>query len=153
MCYFTWQGLVLVKNKQNESIRANRMTREPCTWVVTHKNGDEGGIPSQTTPTDQLKQKNKPSGKMQRNGLSICHIRATQHQTKGGRKRRAFCGKKLCFLDKNTTERPIDTRVQKTDTCWARAAFTLWGCWSKRRSSQQKHADRARENNHWILSV
>lgn len=28
-------------------------------------------------------------------------------------------------MDKNATERPIKTRVPMTDTCWARAAFTL----------------------------
>lgn len=66
---------------------------------MKYKNGGEGGISLHTTPTDQLlKQKNKPSGKMQQNGLSKCNFRALQHQTKGGGKHRAFCVKKLCLF-------------------------------------------------------
>ena len=121
-------------NKMNPSKLTGWHTSHALRWKDDRKNGDEvgggGGIPLDTTQTDHLSNKtNKPSGKMQQNGGSgEIHLIAGHRNTRqmGGRGGggRWLSMLRFSFGQGCNRKKPIKTRVQQTDTRWARAALT-----------------------------
>lgn len=85
---------------------------------MTRRMGNRGIISIDTTQTDQLlnKQTKITSGKMQQNVEVVGkELRGTTTPDKWGKRRELSMSR--FYLDKNATEKPIKTRVRKTDTC------------------------------------